>query len=370
MAVLLGGFGSVIGNVLNGGTNSISSGGGGSTQTGTLLNLDLSTLVDLNIGAGGVTSIVTVDGTIGTTGSTPTSPVIDLGIDLGTGLTGGRGGLLGGLLGGSSASGGGGLIPDTVAGVVGTVSDLAQVLLGGGSSSGGGTPSNPGTPGQIINGSEGADVLRGTVGNDTINGLGGNDLIYGYAGNDIINGGTGRDTVVIGQSITEFTAASQNGILGLRNKTTGEMDFLANVERINFTDHTLALDFNGDAGQGFRLYQAAFDRAPDTPGLTHNVRLLDGGLSLGDLADGFVASAEFKATYGANLSNEQYVTQLYGNTLHRQPDAVGFHNWVNALNNSVLDRGDVLVGFSESIENHNQTDPQLQNGILLDYSVA
>src|SRR4051794_40476742 len=104
MATLLGGLGNALDDTLN---NVLGNGG-------TILNLDLGSLANIGIGAGGTTSVIAVNGTVGTTAATPTSPVFDLGIDLGTGLTGGNGGLLGGLFGGGTADGGGGLVPDTV----------------------------------------------------------------------------------------------------------------------------------------------------------------------------------------------------------------------------------------------------------------
>src|ERR1700712_5011958 len=100
MASLLGGLLGTLDNTLNGVL------GGGSSNSGTILNLDLGSLANIGIGAGGTTSVIAIDGTVGTTAATPTSPVIDLGIDLGTGATGGLGGLFTGLLGGGTAGNG------------------------------------------------------------------------------------------------------------------------------------------------------------------------------------------------------------------------------------------------------------------------
>ena len=87
---------------------------GGSSNAataGNLLNLDVGSLLGLHIGAGGTTSVLALDATVGggILNSTSTSPVINLGLDLGTGTLGGNGGLLGGLLGGGSAGAGEGL---------------------------------------------------------------------------------------------------------------------------------------------------------------------------------------------------------------------------------------------------------------------
>jgi hypothetical protein len=47
----------------------------------------------------------------------------------------------------------------------------------------------------------------------------------------------------------------------------GTVDQLSGVERIAFSDATIALDIAGTAGQVYRIYQAAFSRTPDKPGL-------------------------------------------------------------------------------------------------------
>lgn len=360
-------------------------GTGSTSSSGGLLNLDLGALLGQNIGAGGSTSLVDTSGSIGVTvaGSTAPSPLIDLGHDLGAGLLGGSGGvlggnngllggLLGGVLGGGSAGAGEGLIPTTVDALLGTVSNLTGILgLSSGTNPGANPGTNPGTAGIVLNGTAGPDVLQGTAGNDTITGFAGNDIIFSNGGNDIISGGEGRDTVVLSGNISSYTAAAQNGVLAFHNTATGDTAYMTGVERVNFQDHALALDLNGNAGQVYRLYQAEFNRVPDTPGLTHNVQLIDSGaINIHQMAAAFVASPESAQTYGSTVSDAQFVTNLYQNTLHRAPDQVGFTNWTNALANHTLDRGEVLLNFSESTENHNNTDHQIQSGILLDYGVA
>jgi len=90
---------------------------------------------------------------------------------------------------------------------------------------------------------------------------------------------------------------------------------------------------------------------------------MDGGLSLQQAAEGFVASPEFKALYGTNPSTADIVTRFYANVLHRAPDADGFKFWSNLLDNHVLDTAGVLLGFSESPENKNATAATIQSGV-------
>ncbi|HPU54050.1 MAG TPA: DUF4214 domain-containing protein, partial [Burkholderiaceae bacterium] len=59
--------------------------------------------------------------------------------------------------------------------------------------------------------------------------------------------------------------------------------------------------------------------------------------------------------YGASPTNAQFVTQLYRNVLHRDPEPAaggqdGYSFWLNALNNG-FPRAQELVQFSESPEN-------------------
>ena len=73
------------------------------------------------------------------------------------------------------------------------------------------------------------------------------------------------------------------------------------------------------------------------------------GFSLTQVAQGFIDSPEFAATYGS-LSNSDFVTQLYANVLHRAPDAEGLKFHVDLLNAGTVSRAQDLAGFSGSPE--------------------
>jgi len=139
---------------------------------------------------------------------------------------------------------------------------------------------------------------------------------------------------------------------------------LENIERLELTDGTIALDLTGAAGQAYRLYQAAFDRTPDDSGLSHNVNLMDGGLSIFDMAAAFIASQEFQNTYGPNISNTAFITLLYQNVLNRAPDDAGLAGWLDAMNGG-QSHAQVLFGFSESTENKANVASAIDDGIWL-----
>ena len=203
---------------------------------------------------------------------------------------------------------------------------------------------------QTITGTAGNDTnLVGGDGDDLIYGLAGNDVLDGKAGDDILDGGAGLDTVVFGGSRAGYTLTRTSSGMTAASAAEGT-DTLINIERLQFTDETIAFDLGGNAGQAYRLYQAAFDRVPDQGGLGYWIDQMDGGMRLSQVATGFINSAEFKTLYGNNPSNSELVTLLYDNVLHRAPDAGGYAYWMERLAGGMA-REDVLIGFSESTEN-------------------
>jgi len=90
-------------------------------------------------------------------------------------------------------------------------------------------------------------------------------------------------------------------------------------------------------------------------GLDDNTALVTSNvLGLAALAASFASSPEFIARYG-QTDTVSFARQLYANVLHRNPDAAGQQLWVNYTN--ATSRGDALLAFSDSLENHLQTLP-------------
>lgn len=216
---------------------------------------------------------------------------------------------------------------------------------------------------KVLQGSSAIDSLLGGEGNDTINGFGGNDLIVGAGGNDTIDGGSGVDTAKYVGNFTNFAVKKNaNGFTVTDKSGTEGVDSLQGVERIHFGNTGLALDTNGISGQAYRLYQAAFNRAPDVDGLGFWIKQMDTGVSLANVAAEFSTSAEFKAQYGANPSNLQIVEKFYQNVLHRAGEVTGVVYWSNILDTKAATVADVLTGFSESPENQAALVGVMENG--------
>jgi hypothetical protein len=99
-----------------------------------------------------------------------------------------------------------------------------------------------------------------------------------------------------------------------------------------------------------RLYSATFLRDPATdPGFQFWVdEYSTGRRNMRRIADFFVVSPEFQATYG-ETSNEQFVDLVYQNVLGRAPDPSGGPFWRGRLDDG-YPRGAMMIGFSESKE--------------------
>lgn len=217
-------------------------------------------------------------------------------------------------------------------------------------------------------GGAGNDTLVGNSVANNLRGGAGNDIIAGLGGNDVIDGGTGLNTARFSHRLSDFTVSKQivgnqtNFIVSDTTNIDGN-DTLQNIQRLQFSDHSLAFDIKGNAGEAYRLYQAAFNRIPDFDGLGFWIGAIDSGASLKSVASQFISSQEFKTLYGANVNDVGFITNLYQNVLHRAPDQGGLDFWLRSLNVENQTRSDVLVGFSESNENQLQVIGRIENGI-------
>ncbi len=181
-------------------------------------------------------------------------------------------------------------------------------------------------------------TVTGTTGDDSLTGTAGNDTFYGLAG---------TDTLTLDLTAHALTITTDGHTATLTGAGT---DNLYDVERLQLSDTCIALDITGNAGQIYRLYQAALDRTPDASGMGDWLYAIDHGTTLTEIASGFIASAEFSSRYGAT-DTDTYVTLLYQNVLNRAPEQAGHDYWANQIDAGYQTRAQVLAGFSESDEN-------------------
>ncbi|MCE3261972.1 MAG: pilin protein MshA [Pseudoduganella sp.] len=211
------------------------------------------------------------------------------------------------------------------------------------------------------NAHSGPEMIKFSTLVPTAIGTAGNDVFSGGI-NGLINGGAGIDTV-------EYTGNYYRTVTRIADKVEVKThangavvtDTLQDVERLRMNGSMTALDVDGNGGQAYRLYRAAFNRTPDQEGLGFWIKALDNGYSLSTVARNFVDSPEFQSLYGAAPDNSAFITLLYKNVLNRAPDAEGFKFWNDAMHNGIT-RERVLGDFSESAENVNALASIIGNG--------
>jgi serralysin len=196
----------------------------------------------------------------------------------------------------------------------------------------------------------------------------GDDALVAGNGSELISGGAGTDTVSYGRARADFTVGASGDAFTVADRTgSGGIDLVSGVERLRFADGAaVAFDLDGAAGQTYRMYQAAFNRAPDLGGVGYWLDKMDHGLGLVAMARYFLASEENVATYGA-LTDTGFVNQMYANVLHRAPDAGGLDFYLKGFAAGAVTRESVLASFSESAENQVAVIGSITNGI--DYTV-
>lgn len=281
----------------------------------------------------------------------------------------------------------------------------------------------------------GNDTLSGNAADNLLISGVGNDLLIGGLGHDSLDGGLGFDTAQYQHLISDYSFQYSGGVLTITDQTAGRdgldtltdidqlifagwtggiehktasphdpilnfvgqlgqyqvsgntaqavvvdhvtgreaIQLLTDYQRLHFIDLNVGLDsaFGENAGMAYRLYKAAFDRTPDLGGVGYWIYRIDNGLSLNSVAQEFINSGEFRAMYGSNPTDAQFVTLLYEHVMHRSAEGEGFNFWVNALSpQGGWSRAGVLAYFSESEENLGQTAELVANGIqYFEYAV-
>ena len=219
-------------------------------------------------------------------------------------------------------------------------------------------------------GSASLSVTGGAWGTDTLNNVenvlfddrnaygGGFDAVIDPVAKTI-DGGRGLDTLVLGGNHTQYII--HHTTTGFSITGNGVDEWVTNVERLKFNDGYVLLDTSLNGGQAYRLYQAAFDRAPDVGGLGFQANQLDSGRTLASVAADFLASPEFQSKYG-NVDDATYVGLLYQHVLHRTAaqDEINYH--VNQELHNGYSRAEVLTFFSESPENQANVIGAIQDG--------
>lgn len=208
------------------------------------------------------------------------------------------------------------------------------------------------------------DTIQGRDGTDTLNSI---ERLEFSGLTDTINykaGGSGLTYANFVGQISDYSTWLGTAGIGVIDSVANRdnIHLLTNVERLSFSDLSLAFDTDGVAGKAYRLYKATFDRPPDDNGIGFWIKEMDAGKALLQVADFFANSPEFIRLYGANTSDADFLKLVYNHALHRDPDQAGYDFWLSDMGKGVS-RAYILEHFSESGENVSHVADLIAQGI-------
>jgi serralysin len=104
--------------------------------------------------------------------------------------------------------------------------------------------------------------ISGGAGKDSINGMGGNDVLVGGQGDDQIIGGLGIDTAQFSGTFASYSIAASKSLSTVTDKRLNSdgSDSLSSVERLKFSDKSIAIDFDGNAGTSAKIIGAVLGK--------------------------------------------------------------------------------------------------------------
>jgi len=170
-----------------------------------------------------------------------------------------------------------------------------------------------------INTLENGHIYKHFYGQNTLNGSAGNDTFVNLNSNSglaYFNGGLGIDTAHFGAGLDNYkiTREADNFVRVVGN---GVEVILTSVERLQFSDVSLAFDLDGNAGAIAKLLGVVLGKDN-----WHNAEYVGIGLDLHDNSDiSFEAFMElaFSAVIGSDPSNEDVVSLIYNNLVGQEP---------------------------------------------------
>jgi serralysin len=136
-------------------------------------------------------------------------------------------------------------------------------------------------------GNELGNVLSGGMGNDWLEGWAGDDVMVGGQGDDQLLGGLGIDTVQYSGAYASYNFSNTANTFSVKDKRSNAdgIDVLTSVERLKFSDKSVAIDVDGNAGIVVKVISAVL--GSDAIKLSNIVgiglRYVDNGMSYADL---------------------------------------------------------------------------------------
>ncbi|MGB9108042.1 MAG: DUF4214 domain-containing protein, partial [Telluria sp.] len=184
---------------------------------------------------------------------------------------------------------------------------------------------------------------------------GGDDILTlaasSAAGSEILHGGAANDTAVFSGARADYTLAFHNGYVTVASKAgPATTATVVNVETLQFSDGSVTVQNSTDMGTLAGIYQTVLGRQADMLGIEYWADVHQAGAGWGAIALAIVGSTERTAGHdGFNGQAAHDITLLYAALFNRAPDAAGFAFWTDAMAHGVsLEQ--VAAGFVQSVE--------------------
>lgn len=190
--------------------------------------------------------------------------------------------------------------------------------------------------------------IRTWAGNDSIYSLNANTSTNANSPSAVtlIDGGQGLDTSVYSAASSTFTLTKLQGTdkFKVSSASAGIQDELTNIERLKFTDKSVALDLNGNAGMTAKILGVVFGAA-EVSNKTYagiGLNLLDKGLAYEQLM-----GLALDAKLGAGYSHAQLVNLLYQNLMNINADSGAVAYWSGLLDQGAYTHASLAAMASE-----------------------
>ena len=174
----------------------------------------------------------------------------------------------------------------------------------------------------------------------------------------ILSFGLGKVFVLSSDSATENAIFVRQQYLDFLDREPASVETSAWVNALNngLPSSSLIEGFMGSEEFYFRgkfiarAYLGILTRNPDHAGFRAWLEVLLDGMSREQIVQFFLDSGEFKAKFGSNLTDAEFVDKMYANVLLRSADTGGLNAWVGALNSGQMTRAQVALSFVDSAE--------------------
>lgn len=199
----------------------------------------------------------------------------------------------------------------------------------------------------------GGRYWTGSKGDDTLTAGNSNDTLKGEAGNDRLDGGAGKDTAVYDNAFAQYTINANGSHHEIRENSSGETDTLSNIERLTFSDFSVALDLDGHAGTTAKVIGAVFgaEAVSIKAYVGIGLQLLDDGSSAED-----IVQLALKARLGENFSSADEINLLYQNLVGITPSSASLDHWENAIDSGQYSHVSLALYAADTNFNTNNID--------------